>query len=346
MWKVILTGCAGFIGSHICEMLLQEDEVGEVIGIDNFDNFYPEKVKQKNLRELEQIHATSSKTPFIFLYKDLYEMSLDELTELFQKARPSQKTAVLHFAASAGVHPSINAPQSFVRNNVCVTTKLMEAAAMANVTSFIFASSSSIYGNRSEKDLGFREEDETDHPISPYAATKKACELMAYTFFLNYGLPVACLRLFSVYGPRQRPDLVIHKFMSLLKEGRPVVLYGDGSMERDFTYVSDIAQGVLEAMYRIPSYGYRIYNLGNHGSVSIKDLVTVIHRTMCGAKEEGVEGYPLDIRHLPVPKGDVRCTKADIELAKSELDYFPKVSLEEGLKRQWNWLGGPKETLK
>lgn len=310
---VIVTGCAGFIGSHFCERLLREDY--KVIGIDNFDPLYDIELKKKNLQEL------SKDLRFEFYEMDLRTCPLGDL--------PWEGATLIHFAASAGVRPSVGSASAYVENNIGVTTRLLEVAHQGGVKGVVIASSSSIYGNGDAGPHGFSETTPTDCPISPYAATKKACELMAHTFYENFGLPIVCLRLFSAYGPRQRPDLAISKFMNLILKGEPITLYGDGTMRRDFTYVGDLVDGILFAMTKGLTFGFRIYNLGNGKTVEVMTLVKKIEEVM-GVKK-------LLIEFKEVPKGDVAMTHACISLAQKELGYDPKTDLDEGLLAQWEW---------
>lgn len=311
--NAIVTGCAGFIGSHFCERLLGEGYT--VIGIDNFDSFYNTDLKKQNLKTFKD-HPS-----FTFFERNLRECPLEDL--------PWNGATLVHFAASAGVRPSVGSALTYVENNIGVTTRLLEFAQTKGAKGVVIASSSSIYGNEDAGPKGFSETTTTDYPISPYAATKKACELMAHTFYVNFGLPVVCLRLFSAYGPRQRPDLAISKFMGLIMRGEPISLYGDGTMRRDFTYVGDLVDGIFAAMTRGLTYGFRIYNLGNGKTVEVMTLVKKI--------EEVMKAKKLLIQFKDVPKGDVAVTHACISLAKAELDYVPKTDLDEGLLAQWEW---------
>ncbi len=231
---------------------------------------------------------------------------------------------VVHLAARAGVRPSMEDPLAYQDVNVRGTMVLLEAARQFEVKKFIFASSSSVYGNNQK--VPFSESDCVDFPISPYAATKKACELLCYTYSYLFGIDHTCLRFFTVYGPRQRPDLAIHKFMRLIEAGRPIPVFGDGSSRRDYTYVDDIIQGVLAAMDRCQ--GYRIYNLGHSQPIALADLIAQI---------EAVLGKKGKIDRQPAQPGDVDCTYADVSRARTELGYEPKVRLEEGLERFVAW---------
>lgn len=344
MYAAIVTGAAGFIGSHLVDFLLEREEVARVVGIDNFCpyvNLTDEETLSIKMGNLAKAQASPS---FDLLAKDILDVDLGLLANQIKATTKNDeiKILVFHLAASAGVRPSIKDAKGYATNNVQVTTHLLEGAVRANVHSFVLASSSSVYGDRpvvksknpSLKPSGlkaFHESDHTDLPISPYAATKKATELMGYTFHVNHDLPVGCMRLFSVYGPRQRPDLAIHKFMRRILAKTPIDIYGDGSMERDYTFVSDVVQGLWQAALTIPSFGYKVWNLGNSTPVKLLPLVKAI---------EGVVGlsssHPL--KFLPVPEGDVARTCADVSEAAYDFGYCPSVSLQEGLAEEWKWL--------
>ena len=232
--------------------------------------------------------------------------------------------AIIHLAARAGVRPSIEQPLLYQDVNVGGTCVLLEETRQAGIGRFIFASSSSVYGNNPK--VPFSESDNVDHPISPYAATKKAGELMCHTYHHLFGMNVTCLRFFTVYGPRQRPDLAIHKFAKLIEAGQPIPMYGDGSMMRDFTYIDDIVAGVLAAVDRCD--GYHIYNLGNSNPVSLCDLIGAI---------EGALGKKAVIQPNPVQPGDVERTYADIVLARQDLCFEPGTDVQTGLDRFVGW---------
>ncbi len=308
---VLVTGVAGFIGSHLAERLVS---LGcRVIGVDSFCDFYDPEVKRRNLYPLDR------SDDFHLIEADVRDV--ERMEEVFATHRPS---TVVHLAAMAGVRPSIESPGLYVSVNVDGTVNLLQAAARHGVQKFLFASSSSVYGNN--RKVPFSEEDPVDHPISPYAATKKAGELLCHTFSHLYGLPVVCLRFFTVYGPRQRPDLAIAKFMRLMSEGKEIPVFGDGQMSRDYTYINDIIDGTVSAMQSVESY--RIYNLGGSKPVTLTTLIRTIENTT---------GLPARIRRLPPQPGDVERTCADLTRARRELGFDPRVSLEEGIARQWEW---------
>jgi UDP-glucuronate 4-epimerase len=237
---------------------------------------------------------------------------------------------IVHLAARAGVRPSIQQPLLYQDVNVGGTAVLLEAARRHGVRKFIFASSSSVYGNN--RKVPFAESDNVDHPISPYAATKKAGELLCHTYHDLFGIDITCLRLFTVYGARQRPDLAIHKFARLIEAGEPIPVFGDGSMERDHTYIDDIIDGILRAIERCG--GYRIYNLGESRPVTLTHLIVAL---------EAALGKQAVINRLPPQPGDVERTYADISLAGQELGYRPATRLEDGLARFVAWLRGERD---
>lgn len=308
---VLVTGAAGFIGSHLCERLVNDGWT--VVGLDNFCDFYDPAIKRRN------IQALLASDRFRLVEADIRDES--RIQEVMAESRPE---CVVHIAAMAGVRPSIKAPGLYVAVNVDGTVNLLQACARWGVKRFLFASSSSVYGNNEK--VPFSEEDPVDHPISPYAATKKAGELLCYTFSHLYGFRAICLRFFTVFGPRQRPDLAIAKFMRLMAQGEEIPIYGDGSSSRDYTYISDIIEGVVAAME--VDHQYRIYNLGGSNPVTLRELVSAI---------EAVTGLRARIRHLPPQPGDVERTFADLTRSRKELGFEPKVSLLEGIEKQWEW---------
>jgi len=309
--KILVTGAAGFIGSHLCERLVSEKAV--VTGLDNFDKFYSRDVKQANISGL------LSGRNFNFVEGDIRDAACVE--SVVQKQKPDM---IVHLAAKAGVRPSIEDPVGYQDVNINGTVVLLEAARKSGVKNFIFASSSSIYGNN--KKVPFAETDNVDFPISPYAATKKAGELICHTYSHLYKINMMCLRFFTVYGPRQRPDLAIRKFTSLIESGKPIPVYGDGSMKRDFTYIDDIIDGVVGAMRNCK--GYEIYNLGESRPVRLDVLISEI---------EDALGKKAIINRLAMQAGDVLQTYADVTKAKEKLGYEPKTDLKTGLKEFVKW---------
>jgi UDP-glucuronate 4-epimerase len=308
----IVTGGAGFIGSTLVDRLLLDGL--EVVAVDNFDPYYAPERKRANLVE------ASRSARFRLVELDIRDG--EAVRRLVLDLKPE---VIVHLAAKAGVRPSIDAPSVYVDVNVGGTTHLLDAACrLADRPKFVFASSSSVYGDR--PDAPFRESDPVDHPVSPYAATKKACELMASTFHHLHGLPVTGLRLFTAYGPRNRPDLAISKFTSLIERGEAVPMFGDGETLRDYTYVGDIVDGIVRAIER--SEGSKLYNLGHASPVPLREMIAGLGRAL---------GKPVQIRHLPEQPGDVKKTHADITLARRELGYEPSTTLEVGLARFVEW---------
>jgi UDP-glucuronate 4-epimerase len=310
--RVIVTGGAGFIGSHLVDRLLADG--AEVLVVDNFDPYYPRPRKEANL-------AGALRHPRCRLVElDVRDAAGAE--DLVGRSRPD---AIVHLAARAGVRPSIEDPGLYCDVNVTGTARWLTAACRPDPRPrFVYASSSSVYGDRA--DAPFRESDPVDAPISPYAATKRACELLAATFHHLHGLPVTGLRFFTAYGPRNRPDLAIAKFARLIDRGEPVPMYGDGGTRRDYTFVGDIVEGIARAVERCR--GLHLYNLGNSEPIALRDLIGAIGAAL---------GKEPTIRGLPEQPGDVRQTYADIALAGSELGYAPRTTLAEGLARYVEW---------
>ncbi len=312
MTRVLLTGGAGFIGSHVAEALLSRGD--RVVVLDNFDEFYDPAIKRRN------IAALLPRAEFSLIEGDIRDRALVSATY-----REHGVDAVIHLAAKAGVRPSLSNPATYAEVNVLGTTILLEEAHRAGVGRFVFASSSSVYGQRS--DPPFRETDRVDLPISPYAATKKAGELVCHTFHHAMGMDVTCLRFFTVYGPRQRPEMAIHRFCRLMRAGSPIVLFGDGRSARDYTFVEDIVDGTLRALDRVR--GYHIYNLGGAGVTTLSRLIEVL---------AGALGVDPVISRQPMQPGDVLLTSASVDLAARELGFVPRVAIEEGVARFVDWL--------
>lgn len=308
---VLVTGAAGFIGSHACEHLLKSGY--RVVAVDNFCDFYERAWKEHNLA------SVGGREKF-----DVEEIDITDGAAIDKLVGTTRPDVILHLAGMAGVRPSIEQPAYYARVNVEGTTQMLQAAVNHKVSRFVFASSSSVYGNQPR--IPFREDEPVSEPISPYAASKRAGELICYTYWHLYRLPVSCLRFFTVYGPRLRPDLAIHKFTRLISDGRPIPFYGDGSTARDYTYIDDICSGILAAVER--SDRYRIYNLGNHFPVKLHAMVEALEKAI---------GKPAILDRRPMQPGDVEITCADVSRAAAELDYRPKVSLDEGLRRFVDW---------
>lgn len=309
--RVLVTGGAGFIGSHFCERLIQKTH--QVVCLDNFNDYYDPEIKRRNVASLRD-HS----------HFDLIEGDILDTALLDKLGGSAAFDIVVHLAARAGVRPSIQQPLLYQRVNVEGTTNLLEFCVRNHIPKIVIASSSSVYGGNEK--VPFSEKDPVDHPISPYAATKRACELMAYTYYALHGLSATCLRFFTVYGPRQRPDMAIHKFTRLIHDGKPVPVFGDGSSRRDYTYISDIIQGVEQSVERCE--GYHIYNLGESKTIRLKDLIPLI---------EDALGKKAILDPRPDQPGDVPATYADIRRAEADLDYRPSVPVKEGVPRFVRW---------
>jgi len=307
----LVTGGAGFIGSHLVERLL--DEGHRVICLDNFDDFYDPALKRGNLRRALQ------ESRFRLIEGDLRDAGL--LKKIFQEEEIEN---IVHLAARPGVRPSIQNPLLYAEVNIRGTMNLLEVCQKHGVRRFIFASSSSVYGNNPK--VPFAEEDPVDNPISPYAATKKAGELICHTYHHLYGLDIACLRYFTVYGPRQRPEMAIHQFIRLIDQGKKVFLFGDGNSRRDYTYIDDAIEGTMGALAR--DHGYEIYNIGESRTTSLSELIQLIEEQM---------GKRARIEYLPTQPGDVERTYADIRKARRLLGYRPRTDIGEGLTRFIRW---------
>jgi UDP-glucuronate 4-epimerase len=310
---ILVTGAAGFIGSHVAQALGARGD--RAVGLDNFDPYYDGALKRRNVRESG--------------LAELFEADICDpgaVREAFERAKPD---GVIHLAARAGVRPSIQDPVGYARANVVGTSVIFEEAKRASCSRVVIASSSSVYGNN--RKTPFAETDPVEEPISPYAATKKSCELIGHTHWALTRMPVAMLRFFTVFGPRQRPDLAIMAFMRRIASGEPIDAFGDGSMSRDFTYIDDIVSGVLAAYDRIPGHGYRVWNLGSDRPVRLDAMIETI---------AGVVGKPARIRRLPPQPGDVERTWADLSRSRAELGYSPRTPFEEGVRRQWEWARG------
>jgi UDP-glucuronate 4-epimerase len=313
MMNFLVTGGAGFIGSHVCERLLEDGHA--VWAFDDLNPFYDPRLKQRNLRDLQALAK-----PFTFVYGDLTDpVTLDELlgSENFDQ--------VIHLAARAGVRPSLEQPALYQRVNVEGTVNLLEAARRHGVRKLILASSSSVYGVNAK--VPFAESDPIFSAISPYAASKLACEALGHVYHHLYGLDIVMLRLFTVYGPRQRPDLAIHKFARLIRAGQPIPVFGDGATARDYTFITDTLQGVLACTRQ--EFGYEIFNLGESQTVPLRRLIELLETAL---------GQKAVIDWQPPQPGDVPLTCADISKARARLGYEPRVPIEQGLPLFVEWL--------
>ena len=311
--RILVTGAAGFLGSTLVDRLLAEGR--EVVGLDSFDPFYPAEQKQRNLTS-----ALAAST-FQLVRGDIRDA--DTVESLFSETRFS---SVVHLAALAGVRPSLERPAAFSDVNVRGTSVVLEAAVNHGNPRVVFASSSSVYGER--EDGPFRETDSVERPISPYAATKRAGELVAHTFHHAHDLSVTCARIFTAYGPRQRPDLAIRKFAERMLEGMPIPVFGDGHSLRDFTYVDDLVDGLVKAIDR--DLDFAILNFGAGREVTVLEVIELLEKTL---------KVPAEIEWLPAQTGDVRRTWSDTRAAREALGFEPQVSLEEGIERFADWLG-------
>ena len=313
MKKLLVTGGAGFIGSHLVDRLLAT-EVEHVSVVDDFNSFYDPSIKRDNIRE----HLKDSR----YHIREVDIRDRDALAEVF---KAKNFDCVVHLAARAGVRPSLAEPQLYTETNVNGTLNLLELAREHNVKQFVFGSSSSVYGINAK--VPFSEDDPIRQPISPYAATKGAGELLCHTYSHLYGMRCICLRFFTVYGPRQRPDLAIHKFAKLINQPKPIPVFGDGTTRRDYTYVDDIIDGVMAAINYDRS-DYEVINLGESRTVELNELISLL--------EKELDSHANIDRQPPQP-GDVPQTFADISKARELLGYQPKTQIEEGLRRFVEW---------
>ncbi len=311
--KILVTGCAGFIGSHLCEKLIAEGN--EVIGIDIFDDFYSKDIKLKNIESLNQSPNFILKEVDIRVKKDME--SIKEEFEL-----------VIHLAAKAGVRPSIEKPLSYIETNITGTQNILDLMVERKISKIIFASSSSIYGDKTV--APYSESAVVDFPISPYAYTKKSCELMLHTYFHLYHINSVLLRFFTVYGPRQRPDLAINNFFTAIEENKPIFLFGDGSTSRDYTFIGDIIEGIMSSIGLITSREsvYEIINLGNNKPTGLLNLIQKI---------EEIIGKKAELVHKEMQPGDVIMTCADTTKALQLLNYTSQTSLDNGLHIYYQW---------
>ncbi len=313
---VCVTGGAGFIGGHLCRRLLNDDH--RVTAVDNFDPFYPRAIKEEGIEYFPRERFT------------LIEADIGDTDALLHALHARSVDAIVHLAARAGVRPSIEAPRAYEETNVGGTQSMLEVAQELGIDTFIYGSSSSVYGTNDT--VPFAEADPVGEPISPYAATKRSGELLAHTFHHLHGLTVHCLRFFTVYGPRQRPDQAIHRFARQLLTDQPITMYGDGTSRRDYTYVADIVDGIVRSLRRaegLDAPEYEIINLGGSETTQLKDLISGIADAMDMTPE---------IEQLPTQPGDVTRTYADISKAKRLLDWEPGTPIDEGLQQFADWV--------
>jgi nucleoside-diphosphate-sugar epimerase len=314
--KALITGAAGFIGSHLTSALL--DRGAEVTGLDSFTDYYPRFLKEANVR------ANAGRPGYHFIEGSVQHTDLPALLH--------GKTHVFHLAAQAGVRKSWGSDfRIYTTNNVDATQRLLEACVGLPLHRFVYASSSSVYGDNASIPM---REDALPQPVSPYGVTKLAAEQLCYLYFVNHGVPATSVRYFTVYGPRQRPDMAFHKFLRAALRGDPITLYGDGEQTRDFTFVADAVDATVAAGEKgMPG---RAYNVGGGSRVSVNQLIAIIER---------IDGKPLKVLREPAQKGDMRDTFADSTLARTDLGFAPKVSLEQGLEAEYRWLASTPEIL-
>jgi UDP-glucose 4-epimerase len=307
--KALVTGAAGFIGSHLTTALL--DRGYEVTGLDSFTDYYPRVIKEAN------VAVNRDRKGFRFVFGSLQHADLPGLL--------ADKTHVFHLAAQAGVRRSWGTDfKTYTENNIEATQRLLEACVGRPLQRFVYASSSSLYGDNASIPM---REDALPQPVSPYGVTKLAAEQLCYLYFVNHGVPATSVRYFTVYGPRQRPDMAFNRFIRAAMSGGPITLYGDGEQTRDFTYVDDAVAATIAAGERgLPG---RAYNIGGGSRVTVNQVLEIIGR---------VVGRPLDVRREPTQKGDMRDTFADTSLAREDLGFSPRVSLEEGIEAEYRWL--------
>jgi len=312
--KVLVTGGAGFIGSHVADCLLARGD--DVVIVDEVNDYYDVNIKETNLKLLRSKYSEDR----LSIYRgDICDEEL--MTRIFEEQRPEW---VCHMAARAGVRPSIQDPYVYIHSNIEGTTRLMELSARFGVKNFVFASSSSVYGGSTS--TYFSEDEVVENPVSPYAASKKACELLAYTYHHLYKLNVSALRFFTVYGPRGRPDMAPFKFIDRVSRGVEIQQFGDGSSSRDYTYIDDIVDGVVRSIDR--PYPYQIFNLGKGSGTSLKEFIDLVQKHT---------GKQAKIKVMPDQPGDVLYTCADVSKAAHLLGYRSQVPFEEGIRRTAEW---------
>lgn len=314
--RIVVTGSAGFIGSHVAHRVLTMG--ASVVGIDNLNPYYDVARKRANHEELTREHGDR------FVAREMDLTDREGLTRVMQS---HGATGVIHLAAKAGVRPSIADPSAYAIANVVGTQSVLDAAKACGCARVVCASSSSVYGNNEK--TPFSEEDSVECPISPYAATKRACELIGHTHHHLTGMPVAMLRFFTVFGPKQRPDLAISLFLGKVARGEAINKFGDGTTSRDYTYVDDIVTGVLSAYERIADHGYRVWNLGGDHPITLNELIATIER---------VVGRDAVINQIGMQAGDVDRTWADLTRSRAELGYAPTTSIVDGIARQYAWM--------
>jgi UDP-glucuronate 4-epimerase len=311
--NILVTGGAGFIGSHLVDKLLAEGDWAITV-VDDFNDFYDPAIKRRNVSD----HLTSP-------YYRLVEADIRDIAAMKKAFAEAKFDVIVHLAARAGVRPSLTEPELYTATNIIGTQNLLELAREHSVPQFVFGSSSSVYGINEK--VPFAEDDPIFNPISPYAATKAAGELLCHTYSHLYGMRIVALRFFTVYGARQRPDLAIHKFSKLIYEGKPIQMFGDGSARRDYTYVDDIIQGVRAAIDYTASQ-YEIFNLGESQTIELKELIALLERDL---------DMHAEIEHHPMQPGDVPITFADISKSERMLGYHPTTKIADGIPKFIEW---------
>ena len=310
--KILITGGAGFIGSNLADKLLSAGD--SVVVVDNFSDFYNPKIKESNIAH--NLNNTNYK---------LYKINIEDKQSLKSVFEENKIDIVIHLAARVGVRPSIETPDLYVQTNIMGTIHVLNLMKEFNIKKLIFGSSSSVYGNCKEE--LFSENFAISKPISPYAATKSACEQFCYTYSTLYNMQILCLRFFTVYGPRQRPDLAINKFVKLIKKDNPVTVFGDGTTKRDYTFVDDIVFGIISAINYNKSQ-YEIINLGGGEPIELNQMINIISNEL---KVKAI------IEKQPMQAGDVEKTSADITKAKKMLNYEPKTNFKDGIRKFMEW---------
>jgi UDP-glucuronate 4-epimerase len=314
--KILVTGGAGFIGSHVSDRLVARGD--EIVIVDSFDSFYDPAIKRRNITEVLKSDRAS-----------LIAADIADTESIENQLGDAQIDAIIHLAARAGVRPSLDRPRDYIRTNIEGTQALLDLARHRNINRFVFGSSSSVYGDNTP--VPFSEAEAAVTPISPYAATKRAGELICHSYAHLYGITVACVRLFTVYGPRQRPDLAIHKFAKLMTSGLEIPVFGDGTTERDYTYVDDIVQGIEAALDWTGSAeagSFETINLGESQTTSLSRLIEMLSAAL---------GVTPKLKRLPDQPGDVQRTFADVAKARDLLAYDPRTSMEDGIARFVEW---------
>ncbi len=309
--RILITGGAGFIAFHTASALLKSK--AEVHLLDNLNDFYDPEIKRKNVTDLQSM----GNAPLHII--DIRDC--EKLKQIFEEVRPD---TIVHLAAMAGVRPSLEKPELYSAVNVTGTVHLLELAKEYKTPCFIFGSSSSVYGGSTR--IPFTEDDPVDKPVSPYAATKRAGELLCHTYSHNYSMHITCLRFFTVYGPRQRPEMAIHKFAQLMYEGKEIPIFGKGDSRRDYTYVEDIVDGILAAIKLNPRF--EIVNLGESQTITLMEMVEALENAL---------GTKAVLRSLPFQPGDMETTYADISRARQTLGYDPQKPFKEGIKLFADW---------